>query len=593
MSFIKYTLAALFAIFLFFGILLFIGLGSIWMASGDAPQVKANSILYATFDKPIGETGVESPFEGLDVPIGPDSRAGLDDIRRALNNARNDDNIKGVLLNLSGIPAGMAKIDAIRDELLAFRDTDKFVMAYGEGFSQKAYYLATAADEVYLNPSGAMELKGFSAQLSFFKNMLDRLEIEPQIFYAGKFKSATEPFRMAEMSPENRDQITALLNQYYELFVGDIADARNLPVAQVRTIIDSLKVQFPSDAVELGVIDGEAYYDEVLAKLRDKIGIDSDESIPFVKMSKYIQALPAESGGYSKDKIAVVYAEGGIVDGPGTEEEIGSGRFAKILRKIREDDKVKAVVMRVNSGGGSALASDIIWREIEMLKEKGIPVVTSMGDVAASGGYFIAANSDKIFAEEYTITGSIGVFGVLANFEKFYNKKLGITFDEVNTGPYADFPNSFMLTDEITEGQKVVIQKFIDKIYLQFKGRVADGRGLTIEQVEEIAQGRVWTAEAAKDVGLVDEIAGIDAAIDAAASLAGLEMGDYRTAKYPKSEDPLEKLLKGFSGEAEDEVMMRYLQSELGGHYKYIKQLHDLTKMNRAQMRMPFEIDIY
>lgn len=570
-----------------------IGVGSVAkMSQSSKVTIKSNSVLKTSLAMPIGERGQENPFEDLDLPIaaGPAGKVGLDDIKRAFSQAKDDASIKGIYLDISGMSAGWAQSEDIRNALLDFKESGKFIIAYGEGISQKAYYVASVADKIYLNPSGILELKGFAAELQFFKNALEKLEVEPVIFYAGKFKSATEPFRLTAMSEANKEQTKVFLEDFYDNFLEKVAIQRGKSEENLNDIIDNLKIREAEDAVTHGMVDEVIYEDAVYDKIRENIGLDSEEKINFVSLQKYTKTL-SKSSGFGKDKIAVVYADGNIVDGKGTIENIGSDRFKAILQKIRRDDKVKALVMRVNSGGGSALASDIIWNEIEQFKEKGIPVVTSMSNYAASGGYYIAANSNKIFAERTTLTGSIGVFGMLFDMDEFYNNKLGITFDNVKTTQYSDFPTSALLSGDLTELEKAVIQNSIDKIYIQFKQRVADGRNMTMEQVEEVAQGRVWTGKQAVEQGLVDELGDLDDAIAHAAELAGMD--DYRESSYPRKKDAMQQILDKLSGKEEDLVSSYMANSQFAGIFKQYKAIEDLVgSANRAQMKMPFTIEI-
>jgi len=578
-------------IMLLFFLMIAFGVGiSSRIAKQGEIKVKPNSVIYASFASPIGERGLDNPLSELDLPagIGGTSKLGLDGVLRAIEKAKTDDNIKGFYLDIRGIASGWVQTEDIRNKLMELKESGKFVIAYSDLMSQKSYYLASAAGEVYLNPSGTVELKGFSSKIAFVKNMLKKLEIEPQIFYVGNYKSATEPLRYTEMSDANREQVKAYLEDFYDVFLENIATARNIPKAELHDVIDNLKIQQASDAKQYKVVDDVKYESEVLDIMRDKIGLDKDEKISFISLKKYVAT--AKNTEYSKNKIAVVYAEGGIVDGKGSDEEIGSDRYASILRKIRRDDKVKAVVLRVNSGGGSALASDVIWNEIEEIKAKGIPVVTSMGDVAASGGYYIASNSDEIFAEENTLTGSIGVFGVLADFDEFYNNKLGITFDKVKTTRYSDFPTSPMLTGDLTSEESNIIQNGVDHIYTQFKERVAAGRGMTMDAVEAVAQGRVWTGKRALEKGLVDKIGNTQDAIESVAQKAELE--EYRLVSYPQAKDPLQELMQKLSGGGEEEAVNAILRSRLGSQFRYFEDLDKLLRGNRYQMRLPFHMEI-
>lgn len=578
-------------IMLLFFLMIAFGVGlSSRLAKQSEVKVKPNSVIHASFASAMGERGLDNPLSELDLPagIGGTSKLGLDGVLRAIEKAKTDDNIKGFYLDIRGIASGWVQTEDIRNKLIELKEAGKFVIAYSDLMSQKSYYLASAAGEVYLNPSGTVELKGFSSKIAFVKNMLEKLEIEPQIFYVGNYKSATEPLRYTEMSDANREQVKAYLEDFYDVFLDNIAAARNMPKEELHDVIDNLKIQKAADAKQYKVVDDVKYESEVLDIMREKIGLDKDEKINFISLKKYVAT--AKDTKYSKNKIAVVYAEGGIVDGKGSEEEIGSDRYASILRKIRRDDKVKAVVLRVNSGGGSALASDVIWNEIEEIKAKGIPVVTSMGDVAASGGYYIASNSDEIFAEENTLTGSIGVFGVLADFDEFYNNKLGITFDKVKTTRYSDFPTSPMLTGDLTSEESNIIQNGVDQIYTQFKERVAKGRGMTMEAVEAVAQGRVWTGKRALEKGLVDKIGNTQDAIASVAQKA--ELDEYRLVSYPQVKDPIQELMKKISGGGEEDAVNAILRSRLGSQFRYFEDIDKLLRGNRYQMRLPFHMEI-
>ena len=590
--FLVSVIATITGIFLFFGILFLIGLGSIRSLSKQGEvTVKPNSVIHTSFSSTIGERGIENPLEDLDLPIGvgATSKMGLDNILTAIEKAKTDDNIKGIYLDMRGMAAGWVQTEDIRNKLQELKESGKFVIAYSDMMSQKAYYLASIANELYLNPSGGVELKGFSSKIMFVKNMLDKLEIEPEIFYVGNYKSATEPLRYTEMSDANREQVKAYLNDFYDTFLENISSARNMPKAKMHDIINELRVQQAADAKQYKVVDDLKYEAEVLDIIRGKIGLDPDEKISFIPLKKYMKT--AKGSKFSKNKIAVVYAEGGIVDGKGSAENIGSDRYANILRKIRRDDKVKALVLRVNSGGGSALASDVIWDEIERIKAKGIPVVASMGDVAASGGYYIASNADEIYAEKNTLTGSIGVFGVLADFDNFYNNKLGVTFDTVKTTKHSGFPTSPLLTGDLTTEEENIIQNGVNHIYTQFKSRVAAGRNMTMEAVEAVAQGRVWTGKRALDKGLVDKIGNTQNAIESAAAKA--ELDEYRIVAYPQAKDPVQEILEKFSGKGEEDAVNAIMRSRLGSHFRYFEEIEAFLNGNRYQMRLPFQIEVH
>ena len=565
----------------FFGALLLAGIASVSKSKGKT-EVKPNSVLEINLDYEIKERTNENPFDPMNFSFENEGRLGLNDIVKNIQDAKTDDKIKGIYLDVSTLPAGFATVDAIRNALADFKTSGKFILAYGEMISQKGYYLASVADEIYVNPVGYMDLSGFRTELMFFKGLLNKLEIEPQVIYCGKYKSATEPFRLDKMSDENREQVSYVINDIYGRFIKNISESRKLPEALVDSIADNLLVRDIDDAVNLKLIDGAIYYDQVLAKLKEKTGVEEKDKLHAVSIQKYGDGED-EKHQSRNERIAVLYAEGNIVDGKGEEDNIGSERFAKTIREIREDDKVKALVFRINSGGGSALASDVILREIELTKQK-MPVIVSMGDVAASGGYYIACKADTIIAEPNTITGSIGVFGMLPNMQGFFNNKLGITFDGVKTGKFSDIGTT---SRPLTAEERSIIQIGIDSIYMEFKDRVASGRGKTIEYIDSIAQGRIWTGVQAKENGLVDVLGNLDDAVKIAAEKAGLT--DYSVRAFPKQKDPLEKILESFGSEAETFVMQR----KLGDYYPVWQKMEEVRNLSGVQARMPFELEIY
>lgn len=589
MSFFKTFFAALFAsivgyfIIIFFGILIVVGIVAS-SSKKDETKVEPNSILHLKLDYTIPEKTSLNPFENFDfATFEPTENLGLNDILKNIKKAKSDDNIKGIYLNVTVMPNGVATTEAIRKQLIDFKKSGKFIVAYAEVMTQKAYYLASVADKLYLNPYGMVEFSGLNTELTFFKNMLDRLGIEVQVFYAGKFKSATEPFRLDKMSDANRLQITEYMNSIYNHYVKNIAASRKMSEQLVDSIATNLLVRRAEDAKDFGLVDELAYYDVVLDDLKKRTGKKEDDKLVSVSMNKYDKAPTNKKENLKADKIAVVYAEGDIVDGKGENNNIGSERVAKMIRKIRQDKNIKALVLRVNSPGGSALASEIILREIELAKKK-MPVIVSMGNVAASGGYYISCYADTILAEPNTITGSIGVFGLIPNMQGFFNKHIGITFDNVKTGKFSDLGS---LTKPISEEGKVIIQHGVDTIYYKFKKRVSEGRGMTMEQVDEVAQGRVWTGLQAKEIGLVDVIGGMDEAIAIAAYKAGLK--EFRTKEYPEEEDPLEKFFKSLKSDAE----VYFMKAHLGELYPVFEKLESLKNMNGIQARMPFDVTIH
>jgi protease-4 len=549
----------------------------------EETKVEPNSVLTLNLDYSIPDKTSSNPFENLDFStFETNENLGLNDIIKNIKKAKTDENIKGIMLNISIMPNGAATTEAIRKQLVDFKTSGKFVVSYAEVMTQKAFYLSSVADKVYLNPFGIVEFTGLNSELMFFKNMLDKLGIEVQVFYAGKFKSATEPFRYDKMSEPNREQITSYLSSLYTQYINNIAASRKLNSSLLDSISVNMLVRRAEDAKSFGLVDELAYYDEVLDDLKKRTGKKEDEKIVSVDINKYDKAPSKEKEDLKADKIAVLYAEGDIVDGKGSSDNIGSERIAKLVRKIRQDKNVKALVLRVNSPGGSALASEIMLREIALAKKK-MPVIVSMGNVAASGGYYISCYADTIVAEPNTITGSIGVFGLIPNLQGFLNNKMGITFDNVKTGKFSDLGS---LVKPVNEEGRLIIQNGVDTIYYKFKKRVSEGRGLTMEQVDSVAQGRVWTGIQAKEIGLVDVLGGTDDAIAIAAHKAGLK--NYRTKEYPEKEDPIEKFFNSLKGETET----YFIKSRLGEFYPIWERIESIKKMNGVQARLPFEIAI-
>ncbi|GIV33306.1 MAG: signal peptide peptidase SppA [Chitinophagales bacterium] len=584
-QFLKFFFASMFGTIFALLIVFFLILGMLAAASAGFTQAqervkaKPNSVLHLKLNYPIPERTPKNPLTQLSFSFDP-PRLGLNDILKNIRDAKTDDNIKGIYLEVTPTPSAFATLEAIRNALMDFKSSGKFIVAYGEILSQKGYYVASVADKIYANPSGFVEFRGLSSQLVFLKGTLDRLGIEPQIFYAGKFKSATEPLRLEKMSDENREQITSVIVDIYTHFIKNIAEARNLNSELLDSIADNMLIVKVEDAVHYSLIDGLAYFDEVIKELKERSGLTEDDKLPLMSIQKYRKStLRQKEGG---DEIAVLYAQGAIIDGQGDEDEIGSERFAKAIRDIRENKKIKALVMRINSGGGSVLASEVILREVMLAREK-MPVIVSMGDVAASGGYYIACMADTILAQPNTITGSIGVFGLLPNMQKFFNDKLGMTFDGVKTGKFSDMGT---VSRPMTEEERAIWQKEIDRIYLEFKERVASGRGMSADKVESIAQGRIWTGLQAKDNGLVDLIGGLDEAISIAAEKA--QLTDYELKDYPKQKDPFEKLMEELSGTTQS--LLR--STRWAPYYSALEKLTEIEKLCGIQARLPYELEI-
>lgn len=590
-QFLKFFLASTFGVIAGLALMIFIliGIGASIASKAskdEGAEVKPNSILKVNFEKPIPERSNPDPFADFNFEdFEPKRTPGLYEIKKAIEKAKTDDNIKGIYLESATVNAGSATLEALRKALLDFKESGKFIVAYEEVISQKGFHLASVADKIYVNPVGVLEFKGYRTELAFFKNTLDRLEIEPQIFYAGKYKSATEPFRLEKMSEANREQINVLLTDLYGRFLKDISESRGVDEMLLDSIADNLLVKFPEEAKAYDLIDEMGYYDQVQADLKERVGVAADEDLEWVKLNSYAmqKSKSDKPEVIENDKVAVLFAQGGIVDGEGEIDEIGSARYLKAIQEIRENEDVKALVLRVNSGGGSALASDIILRELELANER-MPVIVSMGDVAASGGYYISAGADTILAEQNTITGSIGVFGILPNMKGFFNEKLGITFDGVKTGKFSDLGT---LTRPMTEEEKEIIQSGVDRVYRTFKERVAEGRGMSVAYVDSVGQGRVWTGVQAKKLGLVDVLGGLDEAILIAANKAGIEKYDIK--EYPEVKTFREQLMKSLTGEAKTQIIKAFA----GEEYQLIEKANEIKKWQGVQARMPFEIEVY
>ena len=562
------------------------GIGAIGTAIGDKEnKKKSGNVVTIDVSKHVHELGATNSLAMLGDGNGYE--AGLYEVIKALDYAKTDDNVKGILLKLGNSGNGWATNQQLREALKGFKQSGKFIYAYGEHISQGAYFLASVADSIYLNPAGGMELKGFATVMPFFKGTLEKLEVQPEIYYAGKFKSATEPFRADKMSEPNRLQIQVYQGSIWNEFLTAAGEYAHTDNAGINQLAQSGAIEFPADALKNKLVTGLNYWDEVEGRIKSKTGRKDDEEMKYISISDYAFSNKNKSlGKFSSKKIAVLLAEGDIVDGEKTEEyQIASKTLCDEIRKLRMDTAVKAVVLRVNSPGGSALASEVILRELELLKKKK-HLVVSMGDYAASGGYYIACMADSIFAMPSTITGSIGVFGMLFSYDKLAKNKLGIAFDEVKNAPYADFPT---LTRPLTAEEGKRMQNYIDTTYALFKGHVATGRHLKAEDVDSIAQGRVWTGRDAKGIGLVDALGGLDKAVACAAALAGVK--DYRVVTYPQPTDKLNALLKklGVSSAASESIKAAMKEEAGEQAYDWYTKLKSLRDMNgKAMMAMPF-----
>jgi protease-4 len=586
-SFLKYMLATIVGfivvnLILFFVFLLIV---SSLMPEDEKVQVKNNSVLHLRLDFPIVDRGSDNPFSNMDfTSFEAKSNPGLNEILKSIRKAKEDSLVKGIFLDVSSLDAGLATIEEIREALIVFKKSGKFIIAFNDLYTQTAYYLVSVADKIYLNPAGVVELKGLRSDVMFFKGALEKLGIEPIIIRHGKFKSAIEPFILTEMSEANKEQTMTYIGSMWNHMLAGISASRNISVDSLNLFADSMLVRNAQTSLELRLVDSLKYYDEVMEDLKAMAGIDKNKDLELVSLADYQNTPPLPGHERPKDKIAVIYATGQIDMGKGDEETIGSEGLSETIREAREDTTIKAVVLRINSPGGSALASESIWREV-VLTQKVKPVIVSMGDVAASGGYYIACPADVIVANPVTITGSIGVFGVLWNGEKLMKEKLGITIDGVQTNQHSDIGSPFR---KIHPSEEAVIQQSVEEIYQMFIGHVAEGRKMDVSMVDSIGQGRVWSGINAKEIGLVDELGGLERAIEIAKEKAGIK-GEAKIVEFPKKLPFFDQLMKDLG----ESARMSIIQEDLGVDYRYYKALRNVRKMNGVQARMAFEMIVY
>ncbi len=546
--------------------------------------VKPNSVLYMKLDYDIPDRTTDNPFGGINfTSMESQDMTGMNEILRNIEHAKTDANIKGIYLELSSIPTSTATLQEIRDKLVEFKESGKFVVVYGESMSQSAYYVASIADRIFLNPEGMLDLHGMASQVMFYKHLFDKLDIEMQIVRGpnNRFKSAVEPYFLDKMSEANREQMDKLLGTVWGKILSDISLSRNISVEQLNQIADNLETLFSADkALEYGLVDNLYYKDQVLEELKGLTG--SNKDINAVPNAKYAKSYKDKNT--SKNEVAIIYASGQIFDGKGSEENIYSENLSKTIRKAREDENIKAIVLRVNSPGGSAVASAVIGRELDLAKAEK-PIIVSMGNYAASGGYWISANADYIFADATTLTGSIGVFGTFPNAQGFLNNKIGLTFDVAKTNENADFGS---ITQPLTEFQYSKLQENVVQTYDHFTKRVAEGRGLSQSYVDSIGQGRVWAGADAIGLGLVDQIGDMEDAIAYAVQKANLA-DDYKVVELPKQKDFMTRLMESMNGDDKLDAAMR---QQLGGYYNYWKGLDNLRKNTGIQARLPFDMVI-
>ena len=578
-SIIGLLIATVLAILIIIGVIKS-SFNSVLESSVDKIDLQSNTILKIILNGTIIEREKENIFKGFGTlsSLSGEGGLGLNSLVEKLNFAKNDTKIKGIYLVFKNIDAGFASLQELRNALSDFKKSGKFIYSYAENYSQKEYFLASVSNKIILNPQGNIDWKGLSMNLMFFKNAFDKLDLDVQVFRHGKFKSAVEPFLLNKMSQANRYQSEIFLNSIWNSMLTEISKDRKISVKQLNLLANGLQIQFPEDAL-INMIDALAYEDEVLLELKKKVGIKENEKTQFITLEKY-KLNNVFNSKINNTKIAVIYANGSISSGNGNDNEIGSDRIARAIKEARLDDKVKAIVLRVNSPGGSALASDVIWREV-YLSKKSKPMIVSMGDLAASGGYYISCAADKIFAQPNTITGSIGVFGVIPNLQKMLENKLGITIDTVNTNKYSDIASGLR---SVNDFEYRYIQNGVEKVYDTFTRRVSEGRKMKQSDVDSLGQGRVWSGIDALKINLVDEIGGLKDAIAYAAKKANLQ--EYKLIELPKLINQFDEIL----GQKETELETRIVKKQLGLSYLYFKQLQQVSNLNGIQARLPFEI---
>jgi protease IV len=583
MGFWKSFFAALLALLVFSVLSFFLFIGVLGALSADEEVVVAeNSVLKLDLDAQIKEQQLDNPFEGLPMLGGEVVSIGLIELKDAIRHAKDDPKIKGIYLKSTYPLTGLATLEEIRQSLLDFKSSGKWVVAYSSAMSEGAYYLASAADKVYMHPEGDVEWNGLTAEVAFLKRMFEKLEIKPEVFRVGDFKSAVEPFLLEKMSNENRLQLTETINSIYDYVLDRVSTARNIPKDRLEEISDKMLIRNAKQSVEFGLVDSLLYEDELTNELKARLSLSGDQDIKFIKYKKYHKSY--SKLGSSKNEVAVIVGDGDIMPGNGDENTIGGDKFAQEVRKARENKKVKAIVIRINSPGGSFQASDVMWREITLAsKEK--PVIASMGDYAASGGYYMAMGCDTIVAQPHTITGSIGVFSILFDASGLMSNKLGITTDEVKTGEFGELVT---ISRPLSDAEKNIWQRKTEEIYEIFTGKAAAGRDMSVEELKKIASGRVWTGTQAKERGLVDILGNMDDAIRIAAEAAGVG-NDYKVKYYPRQKPFFEELMF----QLEENSRTDRLKEELGVYYPLFQQWQRLQHFEGTQARMPFEFTIH
>jgi protease-4 len=580
-SFLKNILSTIIGIVSSILLLLIIMLVIFSIASTDNEvKIKKNSILKIDLsNNTIVERSPTNPLEAFNFTGEMLDNLELMEVLDNIEKAKYDDNIVAIYLNNTIVNAGLSQTEEIRNKLLEFKKTGKRIISYSEVYSQLSYYLSSISNSIYLNPEGVIDLKGLSASPMFYKGLLEKLDIDMQIIRHGKFKSAVEPFTLTEMSAENRKQMSLFLNSIADNLMDSIANQRGLTISEVQNHANQLSLENAKSCIELNYVDALMYQDQVNDSL---LSLSQSEKLNIISINKY-SSVKVNTKDISRNKIAIIYATGSISSGKGSESSIGSETTAKAIKDAREDKNVKGIVFRINSGGGSALASDVIWRETILTKEAKIPFVVSMGDYAASGGYYIACAADSIVANPTTLTGSIGVFGMIPNLQNFYKNKLGITIDTANTNKYADMG----INRPLTNYEKRKIQKSIANVYETFISHVSEGRNISKSSVDEIGQGRIWTGYDAKRIGLIDTYGGIEKAIDIASTLANID--DYRIISLPKKKDPFSEFATKF---ASGSNISNILLDKIGVRTELTKPIENLLSRDKVQARLPFTIEL-
>ncbi len=588
-DFFKFFFASCLGFVVGVGVLGIIGISitSIIISSSEtAPSVANNAVLKISLSDYIPDH--TNNLETGSFSLKEEKILGLRELQQTLANAAEDDRIKGIFLEAELVyTTGLSTVRDLRQTLVDFKSSGKFIIAHAKNYTQNGYYLASVADQMIVHPLGIIDIRGLSAQIPFYKNMLDKIGIDMQVFFAGQYKSATEPYRRTDMSPQNRLQVRSYLNQIYDNMLDDISESRGINEQELRKIFDNFEAGNPPQAAGLGIINQTGYRDDALNLIRQELDLQENDNIDFISLQKYNMANPPDNGRYTADnRIAIVYAEGAIIDGKSANGNVGDRTYSRIFKEIADNEKIKAVVLRINSPGGSALSAENIHHSIQQLKEAGKPVIVSMGDYAASAGYYIACHADTILATPNTLTGSIGVFLLLPNAKELLNENLGISFDTVRTGKFSAGITPFY---NLTPAERKWMEKRTEDMYQVFLERVAAGRNMSVEEVHKIAQGRVWTGNQALEVGLIDAIGDLEDAVNMAIDIANVE--NYRILEYPVIKPPFQQLLEEFVEDVDTDVQFqKYVQSELPELSPYFDHLMYLKNAKGPQARLPFFI---